>query len=203
MLASVGCTAGPKFCGANNEYAEDDAEFCGAGAGCSYNEWIDWEGCTDVAPWQCFVECDEGEVLSPLRYCDCIPEAELYDMFCDPEPVILSRVASSEPEPVILSRVASSEPLIVRPSFDIKPPVGALPIIDITTDVPIFAGLGEVCGGFNELTGEPFPRCERGLVCEDGGFFSIPGAGNICKDPSTIILAGLGETCEGFDELTG
>ena len=192
MLASVGCTAGPKFCGANNRNAEDEAEFCGAGRGCSYNEWIDWEGCADVAPWQCFVDCDEGEVLSPLRYCDCIPEAELYDMFCDPEPGFIERVASSEP-------------LIAIPSFDFKPPLNLqeLPVIDITIDIPIFAGLGEVCGGFNEFTGEPFPRCEKGLVCEDGGFFSIPGAGNVCKDPSTTRLSGLGETCEGFNEFTG
>ena len=128
-------------------------------------------------------------MLSPLRYCDCIPEAELYDMFCNPEPEILSRVVSSEP-------------LIVIPSIDFKPPA-ELSIIDISFEVPAFSGLGEICGGFNEFTGEPFPRCERGLVCEDGGFFSIPGAGNICKDPSTIRLAGLGETCDGFNEFTG
>ena len=46
----------------------------------------------------------------------------------------------------------------------------------------IRAGVGEICGGFNEFTGESFPDCEDGLVCESAGFFSIPGAGNICKD---------------------
>ena len=30
------------------------------------------------------MDCDEGEVLSPLAYCKCIPDSELYDMFCEP-----------------------------------------------------------------------------------------------------------------------
>ena len=64
------------------------------------------------------------------------------------------------------------------------------------------AGLGEICGGFNEFTGEPFPDCEDGLVCESSGLFSIGGsAGNICKDKGA--KAGLGETCGGFNEFTG
>ena len=105
------------MCGADNRYAEDDAEFCGAGRGCSYNEWIDWEGCTDVAPWQCFVECGEGEVLSPLRYCHCIAEYELYDMFCDPEPEFFDRVSAFEPQAL--------------PSFDFTPPpLFDLPVAD-------------------------------------------------------------------------
>ena len=111
-------------------------------------------------------------------------------MFCDPEPEILGRVAQSEP-------------LIALPSFDFKPPLNLqeLPVIDISFGP--FAGLGETCEGFNEFTGGPFPRCEKGLVCEDAGLITIPGAGNICKVPVVIALAGLGETCGGFNELTG
>ena len=43
------------------------------------------------------------------------------------------------------------------------------------------AGINEVCEGFNESTGQPYPGCEEGLVCVDSGIPSIPGAGNVCK----------------------
>ena len=129
-------------------------------------EFSGWEMCTDVAQWQCFIQCDEGETLNPLRYCECIPEEERYDMFCSPYPI--------------------------------SPPIS---IIDIIFDKPDKAGVGEICGGFNEFTGESFPDCEDGLVCESAGGFSIPGAGNVCKDKAA--KAGLGETCGGFNEFTG
>ena len=45
----------------------------------------------------------------------------------------------------------------------------------------ILAGINEVCEGFNESTGQPYPGCEEGLVCVDSGTPSIPGAGNVCK----------------------
>jgi hypothetical protein len=56
----------------------------------------------------------------------------------------------------------------------------------------VFAGLGEVCEGFNEFTGEPFPECEPGLECVDSGLITIPGAGNICSSV-TITIVGEGE----------
>ena len=85
MLEAVGCQSGPIECGADNLFA-DAGEFCGAGRGCLNFEIINWSICVDVAKWQCFRECDEGEVLNPLRYCQCIPESQQYDMFCAPEP---------------------------------------------------------------------------------------------------------------------
>ena len=75
MLESVGCSDGPKDCGANN-HANSKGQYCGSGRGCLRDEFSEWELCVDVAPWQCFEECDEGEVLSPLRYCKCIPASE-------------------------------------------------------------------------------------------------------------------------------
>ena len=56
---------------------------------------------------------------------------------------------------------------------------------------------GETCEGFNEITGEPFPSCAEGLVCEDSGNFGIPGALNVCKVPLPPLpkLAGEGEPC--------
>ena len=53
-----------------------------------------------------------------------------------------------------------------------------------TVDSNRLAGVGETCEGFDESTGEPFPSCEAGLVCEDAGMVSIPGAGNVCVIPS-------------------
>ena len=45
---------------------------------------------------------------------------------------------------------------------------------------PEFAIEGEVCGGFDETTGGPFPDCAYGLLCIESGGISIPGAGNYC-----------------------
>ena len=45
---------------------------------------------------------------------------------------------------------------------------------------PVKAQQGEVCEGFNERTGQPFPSCAKGLLCVDSGGISIPGAGNAC-----------------------
>ena len=45
---------------------------------------------------------------------------------------------------------------------------------------PVKAKQGEVCEGFDERTGEPFPKCEDSLLCIPSGGISIPGAGNIC-----------------------
>ena len=47
----------------------------------------------------------------------------------------------------------------------------------------LLAGIGEVCEGFDESTGGPFPDCEPGLVCVDQGQISIPGAGSRCEPP--------------------
>ena len=82
MLESVVCRDGPKNCGANNKFLE--AEYCGAGQGCYNVEILNYERCTSVFAFQCVKECDEGQVLNPLRYCECISEEEQYNMFCAP-----------------------------------------------------------------------------------------------------------------------
>ena len=47
-------------------------------------------------------------------------------------------------------------------------------------DEPL-AGLDENCEGFNEETGEPFPRCAEPLVCEEfGSIFGIFGSNFYC-----------------------
>ena len=51
---------------------------------------------------------------------------------------------------------------------------------------PELAKEGETCGGINEITGEPFPDCEEGLVCmssDQGGFGLViigGSAGDVC-----------------------
>ena len=67
MLAQVGCRNGPKMCGYDNKFG-DGGRFCASGEGC-FNPGGNWEICDDVAQWQCFRECGEGEALNPLRYC--------------------------------------------------------------------------------------------------------------------------------------
>ena len=48
------------------------------------------------------------------------------------------------------------------------------------------AGLGEICEGFDESTGGPFPACQEGLVCQESGMVSIPGAGNYCVEQVVV-----------------
>ena len=50
MLEAVGCSDGPKDCGANN-HANSIGEYCGAGRGCFIDDVSAWELCTDVAQW--------------------------------------------------------------------------------------------------------------------------------------------------------
>ena len=46
---------------------------------------------------------------------------------------------------------------------------------------PVYAQEGEICEGFDETTGRPFPSCDHGLECkEDLNFIGIPGRGNRC-----------------------
>jgi len=58
---------------------------------------------------------------------------------------------------------------------------------------------GDVCEGFNEMTGGPFPSCAEGLVCRPTNQMTIPGAGNVCVKPAALE----GDVCEGFNEMTG
>lgn len=43
------------------------------------------------------------------------------------------------------------------------------PEIGIDPIFRLLAGIGEVCEGFDESAGGPFPDCEPGLVCVDQG----------------------------------
>ena len=43
-----------------------------------------------------------------------------------------------------------------------------------------FAQEAETCEGFNELTGDSFPFCDDGFICEVSGQITIPGAGYWC-----------------------
>lgn len=63
------------------------------------------------------------------------------------------------------------------------------------------AGPNEICAGFDETTGGPFPSCMDGLICRDAGLITIPGQGNTCQ--YAPVYAELGEVCEGFDHQTG
>ena len=50
---------------------------CGAGAACFAGV------CFPVSRYQCSDECGEGESLSPLRICECIPDETLVPLFCE------------------------------------------------------------------------------------------------------------------------
>ena len=50
MLAAVGCSSGPRQCGATNFFAESGEE-CGYGRGCQTYSGIDHEACIEVAKW--------------------------------------------------------------------------------------------------------------------------------------------------------
>ena len=48
----------------------------------------------------------------------------------------------------------------------------------------VLAEEGDICEGFNESTGRPYPSCAPGLLCEDSGLASIGGsAGKRCVKP--------------------
>ena len=49
------------------------------------------------------------------------------------------------------------------------------------------AKAGEVCEGFNESTGQPFPSCDEGLDCKSSGEITIPGAGKTCVPQDSPI----------------
>ena len=67
-LAEVYCGNGPKQCGASNLLATGGEE-CGSGKACRVDAASGWETCNDVAEWQCFRTCPDGQSLSPLRWC--------------------------------------------------------------------------------------------------------------------------------------
>merc|ERR1719288_188065 len=80
------------------------------------------------------------------------------------------------------------------------------------TSHPVYAGLGENCLGFDENTGEAFPKCEEGLECEIQTGFHIPGTESICVNRPSIdlvmyaqtnVYAKLGDNCLGYNENTG
>ena len=91
MLAGVGCFA-PKQCGSSN-FGQAAGEECGPQRGCFTADHLNWEMCVDVAQWQCFKQCDEGEQLDPLQYCKCVPDSKIFDTFCEPPTVGISQPA--------------------------------------------------------------------------------------------------------------
>ena len=93
MLAGVGCSA-PKECGASN-FGQAAGEECGPQRGCFTASHLNWEMCIDVAQWQCFKKCDEGEQLDPLQYCKCVPDSKIFDTFCEPATVGFSQPAEN------------------------------------------------------------------------------------------------------------
>jgi len=47
---------------------------------------------------------------------------------------------------------------------------------------PVYAFEGETCNGFDEMTGNPFPKCAEGFMCLPRHGVSIPGAERHCVD---------------------
>ena len=70
-VAAIGCDT-PVDCG---------GETCDAGYVCRHTE-VGVSVCDDVHRYACRVECPDGEVLSPIAYCQCIDEIERDAMFC-------------------------------------------------------------------------------------------------------------------------
>ena len=128
MLAQVGCAAGPKQCGETNFFSTS-GERCGPKRGCFKPAFFDHESCIDVAQWQCFRECPEGQALSPLRYCDCVDESEIYAMFCAPGGLGQDGDACTFDEQCESEICLDGEcftPPIVGGGFDISRPGGGL-----------------------------------------------------------------------------
>ena len=75
-MTEIGCENGPVQCG-------DDGE-CGEGYGCLILDSV--AVCEDISKWLCYKpnECKNGQVMNPLRYCECIDVAERDAMFCAP-----------------------------------------------------------------------------------------------------------------------
>ena len=130
MLAQVGCAAGPKLCGATNFFSTGGEE-CGPKRGCFSPTYFDHESCSDVAQWQCFRECPAGQALDPLRYCKCIDEDVIYDMFCAPSRGLDGDPCTSDDQ--CKSEVCSAgecfTPPIVGGGFDISRPGGGMIIV--------------------------------------------------------------------------
>ena len=84
------CANGPVQCGS---YAPGP---CDADEGCASVCLGGGDDCTSVclklAPGQCRKACPEGQSLDPLKWCECIDDADRLAMFCAPEP-------TPEPEP--------------------------------------------------------------------------------------------------------
>ena len=75
--------------------------------------------------------------------------------------------------------------LPVGPILDIDPlpelEIDPLPELEPLPRLLPLAGLGENCEGFDESTGEAFPRCQPDFVCEeDTDLITIPGANFFC-----------------------
>ena len=81
-LAEVGCGNGPKLCGASNRLSSRGQE-CESGEACSDGRGFR-ESCKPVSEWQCFEKCPPGQALNPLKWCDCVDESKIFDMFCAP-----------------------------------------------------------------------------------------------------------------------
>ena len=65
------------------------------------------------------------------------------------------------------------------------------PLPEIETELIPLAGLGENCAGFNEETGEPFPKCQPDFVCEenrDPDLIFLPGRNFFCTYATGLIL---------------
>jgi len=74
---------------------------------------------------------------------------------------------------------------------------------ETSENTAVYAGLGEPCGGFDEINQKPFPKCGTGMKCDYTDQITIPGAGMECvmDDDNSATYASLGEPCEGFDEI--
>ena len=61
--------------------------------------------------------------------------------------------------------------------------------------------LGDWCRGYDSATGQYWPGCVDGLVCEQTADVCISGRCHQCVEAGGY--ADIWETCEGFNESTG
>ena len=64
----------------------------------------------------------------------------------------------------------------------------------------IYSKYGETCLGFDENTGNPFPKCEEGLECKKTCEVSVSGSCYTCVNQGEEILGKEGYMCEGPNE---
>lgn len=143
--------------------------------------------CDDIARYQCRKGCPDGEVLDPLRYCECISIEERRAMFCD-DGESEAEPAAAEPseesaEERMIQKITCPDGQTLNCYKDNKYCVDDSPVFCRGHQLPSEESEHDHPAGYGQSTG--------GAAAEEG---------EAEEEAAAPVLAGLGETCEGHDE---